>query len=263
MDAMRYQLILLALLWATPGSVAAREVGVSVGASYSTGRYGGTEPVKIGSTYFGLNTSVGNWRVDATLPYLIIGTGGATVDAGGIVLPGEGRQNISGFGDLTLRATGPVSFGENMPFDVRIALQSKVPTGEAGLSTRKFDGGIDVEVSKSLGSISPFLTAGYRTYGDSRDLELRDGWALSAGSTLTLGKTTLIGSYDWVQSAVDGPASHELYGIAAGEISPKWGWTVFGSKGLSSGAADFMLGLGITRTFGKAPAKAISPKRRL
>ena len=90
------------------------------------------------------------------------------------------------------------------------------------MSTRRFDGGIDVEVAKSLGAVSPFLTAGYRTYGDSRDLELKDGWALSAGSTLTFGKATLIGSYDWAQSATDGPASHELFGVAAGELSSKW-----------------------------------------
>lgn len=260
---MHYRLILLSLLWTMPSSVAAREVGVSVGASYSTGKYGGTDPIRIGSTYLGLNTSVSSWRVDATLPYLIIGTGGVAVDAGGLILPGEGRQKISGFGDLTLRASGPVTFGNNMPFDLRIALQSKVPTGEAGLSTGKLDGGIDVEVSTSIGPASPFLTAGYRTYGDSEDLELEDGWVLSAGSTLTLGKTTLIGSYDWAQSAVGGPASHELFGVAAGELSSNWGWAIFGSKGLSSGAADFSLGLGITRSFGKDLAKTVRPRRPL
>jgi len=260
---MRYRLLLLlTLLWATPGSAAAREVGVSVGSSYSTGKYGGTDPITIGSTYLGLNAAVSDWRVDATLPYLIVGTGGAAVDAGGLVLPGKGRQNISGFGDLTLRTSGPVAIGE-LPFDIRLALQTKIPTGEAGLSTGKFDGAVDVEISKALGPVSPFFTAGYRTYGDSQDLELKDGWALSAGSTLTFGKTTVIASYDWAQSAVDGPASHELFGVAVGKLSARWGWTAFGSKGLSSGAADFMLGFGVTRSFGEGLATPIATKRRI
>ena len=259
---MRYRSLFLLVLWAMPASVAAREVGISYGFTYSTGEYGGIDPIKIGSTYLGLNTTVGDWRLDATFPYLAIDSGGVAIDAGGLVLPGEGGRKTNGFGDLTLRASRPILNGENMPFDIRLAIQSKIPIGQAGLSTGQFDGGADVEVSKSVGLVSPFVSAGYRTYGDSNNLELEDGWVLSAGSTFTLGKITLIGSYDWAQSAMDGPASQELFGIAAGELSPNWGWTAFGSKGVSSGAADFMLGFGITRTFGKGSLKTVPVRRR-
>lgn len=250
---MRCRLLLIASLATWPEAAAAREIGLSVGASYSSGRYGATHPIRIASTNFGANAEVGAWRVDATIPYLVISTAGAAVDAGGLVLPGNDRGSIRGFGDMTLRSSAPVPLGEDAPVDIRVAFQVKAPTGAAGLSTGKFDGGFDVEVSRAFGTFSPFVSAGYRIYGDGRDLKLADGWALSAGATRTWGKTTVIVSYDRAQSAVAGPASDEFFGIASGVLSPDWGWTAYGSKGLSAGAADFMLGFGITRGFGKRP----------
>ncbi len=77
----------------------------------------------------------------------------------------------------------------------------KVPTGPGSISTGEYDGGVDVEISKSIGNVSPFLKAGYRFYGDSPELELQNGWAGSAGATARVGKVILLGSYDWEQSS--------------------------------------------------------------
>jgi hypothetical protein len=76
---------------------------------------------------------------------------------------------------------------------------------------------------------------------------------------LSVGTTALILSYDWAQSAVGGPASQELFAVTAGRLTPRLGWTLYGSKGLNSGAADFLLGAGVTRSFGPAPVNA--PRR--
>lgn len=255
-------LALGALASAAPSVASVRDLGVSIGASYSTGTYGGIEPINVGSTYLGINTTLAGWRVDATLPHLFISSGGAAVNLDGVVLPGVGGSKINGFGDLTIRAVRSLPLGGSAPFDLSVALQTKLPTGEAGLSTGKLDAGIDVELSKPLGIVSPFLNAGYRTYGDTAELELTDGWLASAGAAAGWGKTTMIVSYDWAESPIAGPATHEIFGVAAGELSKGWGWALFASKGLSSGAADYMLGAGITRSFGQARVKPKAPPRR-
>jgi hypothetical protein len=148
------------------------------------------------------------------------------------------------------------------PFDLTAGAQVKLPTGEAGLSTGKFDASFDLELARTFGAVAPFVGVAYHTYGDSEFIELQDGWSLSAGSSAMLGKLAFIGSYDWSESSVGGPATHELSAIAVGPIAPGWGWTFFGSKGLSSGAADFLVGVGITRSFGGTGTPSVRRPRR-
>jgi len=254
---MRQRLCIIVAL-ATPATVAAQQVDVSVGGSYSSGRYGGPDRTELGTGYVGVGTSHNGWRVDATLPYLTLRSGGEAVDIGGITLPGG--QRTSGLGDLTLRASRSLS--SVAPFGLTLGAQVKVPTGDETLSTGKVDGRFDAELSRDIGRLSPFILAGYNTYGDSAFLELEDGWSFSAGTGATLGSTALIASYDWSQSSVGGPASHELSTVAAGPLAPGWTWTAFGSKGLSSGAPDFLFGAGITRSFGgSAPPTVRRPRR--
>ena len=238
---MHHRLCFAILAVATPATGFAQQVDISVGGSYSSGHYGAPDRTELATTYVNLGISHSGWRLDTTLPYLWLRSGGAPVDIGGIPLPGG--QRTKGLGDLTLRASR--SLTSLAPFEVTLGGQVKVPTGNANLSTGKFDGRLDAELARAVGALSPFVAVGYNTYGDSRLLELQDGWSLSAGSSATFGSTILIGSYDWSQSSVGGPASHELSAVAAGQLAPGWGWTAFGSKGLSSGAADFLFGGGL------------------
>lgn len=255
---MRQRLCFAILAVATPAAGFAQQIDISVGASYSSGHYGATDRTELATTYVNLGVSRAGWRLDTTLPYLSLRSGGAPVDIGGITLPGG--QRTKGLGDLTIRASR--SLTSLAPFEVTFGGQVKIPTGNANLSTGKFDGRLGVELARDLGALSPFVAVGYNTYGDSRRLELQDGWSLSAGSSATLGSTALIGSYDWSQSSVGGPTSHELSAVAAGQLAPGWGWTAFGSKGLSSGAADFLFGAGITRTFGGTERGPVRRPRR-
>jgi hypothetical protein len=240
-----------------PAAASAQAISVGAGGSYSSGRYGGTDRVEVASTYVSVGATRADWRLDATFPYLFVRTGGSAVDAGGIVLPGEGRRSASGLGDATLRLSGPLPL--EAPVTVTVGAQVKLPTGSREVSTGQVDASADVEISREMGRLTPFASAAYRAYGDSIDLELENGWTLSAGSSLSVGTTALILSYDWSQSAVGGPASQELFAVAAGRLTPRLGWTLYGSKGLSSGAADFLLGAGVTRSFGPAPVD--TPRR--
>lgn len=255
---MRQRLWIAMVAFAAPTAVAAQEIDVSVGGSYSSGHYGAPDRTELSTVSVGLGASRNGWRVDASVPYLSLRSGASAVDIGGMILPGG--QRASGFGDLTLR--GARTLTSLAPFGLALGAQVKVPTGGSSLSTGKFDGRFDLELSREIGRVSPYVAVGFNTYGDSALLELEDGWSLSAGTLATVGNAALIASYDWSQSSVGGPASHELSAVAAGKLAPGWGWTAYGSKGLSPGAADFLLGTGITRTFGGTGLPTLRRPRR-
>lgn len=206
----------------------------------------------------GATASLGTWEVSALLPYLDVGAAGENLSIDGVVLKlDESTGRVRGFGDAFVTAERALPLGEDFPVDVSVKGQLKLPTGRRIFSSGKVDGGVDVEVSRAFGGVSPFASLGYRVYGDTTDLEQENGWAASAGATFTYRRIVLIASYDWSQSSIGLPAGHEIFAVASGPISPRWTWSLYGSKGLSQGSADVMLGGGITRRFGVGPAKPI------
>lgn len=240
-----------ALLIAQSGALAA-QTSISTSGNYSSGFYGGDQATDVRSVSVSASKTLGDWEFTASLPYLSISAGGEELTVGGVVVrPQEDGARISGYGDVFVTAGGPLPL-HMLPFDVSVQGQLKVPTGSSNLSTGNIDGGLDVELSKSFGSVAPFVMMGYRFYGDSNELELENGWAASAGATLSYWGATFIASYDWSQSPLGLAAAHELFAVASGPLTENWNWSVYGSKGLSDGAADKMIGLGITRSFGRA-----------
>jgi hypothetical protein len=245
----------LALAWASEAS--AQQVGVGTGVSHLSGRFGGTERSEIQSVYVSLNAVHGDWRADATLPYLrLAGVGG--IDVGGIIIPIEGLGPSEGLGDLTLRVTRSLGQDLNLPVGLSLAGQVKLPTGKSNVSTGKADFSLDLELSQDVGRFSPTLAIGYRFLGDPDFLRLNDGWSLSAGTGVAIGKVFLAASYEWSESVVGGSNPQEAFLLAAGPITSRWSWNLFASKGLNSGAADYGIGAGFSRSFGRKPSRPIS-----
>lgn len=249
--------VILALL-AMPGALAAQEIDASFGGGYSSGRYGAAEPTELVSAYLSLGVTHEGWRLDATLPYLSLASGGEPVDVGGVTLPGG--QRSSGLGDATIRVSRFMPFAGS--FGLGVAAQVKLPTGDASLTTGKVDADLEVELSKDIGRFSPFVGARYSAYGDSAFLALSDTWSLSAGTSVTFGRSAVIAAYDWSQSSVGGPAAHEVGATFVTPLSSRWLWTAYASKGFSPGAADVSLGAGITRVFGGSGRAPLEQRRR-
>ncbi len=246
--------LLSALALVMPSSALAADLSLTTSASYSAGKYGGTERTQATVANLGASATFGEWTLSAALPYVNIDAGSSEVTVGGIVVgPKSAGSKIRGFGDITLSAGRSLAL-EWLPVDVTVQGQVKLPTGAKAISTGKLDGGLDIELAKSFGSVSPFVSAGYRFYGDSQELELENGWLLSAGATLTLGKVTFIGSYDWSQSPIGLTSAKEIFAVASGPFGHGWNWTVYGSKGLNEGAAARMVGFGLTRSFRSSKA---------
>ena len=238
------RLSLLSLL-ACSGAASAAQLSVSSAATHSTGRYGGTEATRLTTASLNTALTAGEWDFSASLPYIRLLAGSEALTVGGVVVKPE-SDRISGVGDAVLTAGRSLPI-EMLPFDLAVEGQLKLPTGSRRLSTGKLDGGIDLELSRDVGPLSPFAAIGYRFYGDTPDLPLDDGWTTSVGASATVAKTTLILSYDWSQSPVGLADGHELFAILSGRLAQQWHWTLFASHGLSEGAADRMLGFGIGR----------------
>ncbi|HEX8442634.1 MAG TPA: hypothetical protein VF631_03190 [Allosphingosinicella sp.] len=245
--------LLLILIASCPATAGAASYSISTSGSLSSGRFGGTDETRVASSTIGVRTQIKDWELGVTLPYLAIDSGasGALSIDGAIIGGAEirrGRQ--SGYGDVTLRVSRQLPIGQDFPVQARLTAHAKLPTGARSLSTGKLDTGVGVELSRSFGNVTPYLSASYRTFGDMRMVRLRDGWATSAGVMASFGRVTLVASHESSQALVGGAGSRELFAAATGPLAPGWAWTLFGSKGYSAGAPNLMVGTSITRSFG-------------
>lgn len=241
------------LILICPGPATAATYSVSNSGSLSSGRFGGTEETRITSSTVGVRTQFKDWELGVTLPYLSVdSSGSSTLSVNGALVGGRaarlGRQ--SGYGDVSIQVSRQLPLGASAPFQARMTAHAKLPTGARALSTGKFDGGVTLEVSRTFGAVTPYLSAGYRSFGDTRLVRLRDGWATSAGLMATFGRVTFVASHESAQALTTGPGSREFFGAATGPLAPGWAWTLFGSKGYSAGAPNLMVGTSLTRSFG-------------
>jgi hypothetical protein len=133
--------------------------------------------------------------------------------------------------------------------EVDIGGRVKLPTSQKskGLGTGKTDFSVTTDVSYPIGNWAPFVTVGYRILGDPDAYELNNSFTVSAGSSVSIGKTVLIGSYEYAEaSSPFAKDSHELFGALNTPLNSQVGVTGYGTVGLSKGAPDFGLGMLLT-----------------
>lgn len=245
---MRHALFFI-LTAAAPGAAGASDWSISNASSLSSGRYGGTDTTSVASSSLSLSRGIAGWQISATVPYLSIESGSNAVLANGVVIDARsGRKRQNGYGDIQFRIDRAVSLGAWVPVDVRVAASLKAPTGTRRLSSGKTDGSVAVELSRAFGAITPYLSTGYRVFGDRPDQRLANGWTSSAGATYHRGPLTFIASYERSNAVFrGGPAPRDLFAVASYSVAPGLNWSVYGSKGLNAGSANLMVGTALTR----------------
>lgn len=228
----------------------------TTGIDYSVGKYGGTQDTSILVVPFSVRARTGAFRFSATLPYLridgpayVVGGG----DTGPIVInpnPTGLRTVRQGLGDLTLGATYSLPSEAVGGFDVDLGARVKLPTADKskGLTTGKADVTGTIDISRTIGQASPFVTLGYRIPGKPAGLNLRNSVTASVGSSFVLGKSLIaIASYDYSgRTSALSYESHSLFGALAGNVTKRLLLTGYGTVGLSRGAPDYGVGLLVT-----------------
>lgn len=220
----------------------------TTGADYSSGDYGLGTKTEILVVPFSLRAKTGNFAFTASIPYLHIKGAGALVGADGSPIPGVPSTGgtRSGMGDVTLGATYTIPSAQLGGLEAAIGGRVKLPTASKSkqLTTGKTDESVSLDLSYPTGVITPFINVGYRFLGDPVGVNLRDGPTASVGSSAQLGKATLIASYDYARSVTSlTKDSHQLFAGLSVPASNRFTLTGYGTKGLSSGAADYGVGL--------------------
>lgn len=263
---MRTTLAILAALIAAPAlAEQAPEQGPAVrpalsggaemiaGLDYQDGEFGTGQDIATLSTYGGIRLSSGRFRFAATLPYLRIDAPGNVVGGGGgllglpiLVDPTQPatRERREGVGDLRVAAGYAVPISA---FDLTLSGEVKLPTASArkGLGTGKTDYAVAAEVSKTIGSVTPFVTVGYTLPGDPDGFELRDSLSAQAGAAVRLGSRVqgqLSYRYARSLSPLVPDAQQIATGLNAG-LSDRLSLGLWGSAGLTEGAPAVGAGL--------------------
>lgn len=221
---------------------------ITSGVDYSQGDYGTGTDTDILVAPVSARLSTGNLRLSASLPYLRIeGAGIVGGDGGPIVVdPNSPSTTRSGLGDLTLG----VNYGipeEDAGFGLDFGARVKLPTAETGLGTGKTDVSFSGELSRTFGTVTPFVQAGYRIMGDPDTVNLENVWFGSIGASAAVGRSVLLASYDYRQSTTAlVEDSQEVFGAFSAPVSDRLNLTFYGSAGLSDGAPDYGVGAMVT-----------------
>jgi hypothetical protein len=166
------------------------------------------------------------------------------------------RTTHRGVGDMTLGATYTLPTAP-AGIEVELSGRVKLPTAtkSSGLSTRKTDFSGAIQLTKLVGRFAPFASVTYRILGDPTGLDLRNGFAISAGTSYILsGNAVLLSSYHYARSASRLVRdSHELFAGASTRLpGSRLRLTGFVTHGLSDGAATSSGGISIAIAFGPA-----------
>lgn len=243
----------LCLLAATPVAATAQVVWEgTVGADYTSGRYGGAEDVQVLYAPLGVRARTERWRVELAVPYVWLrGPDGST--SGGIVVPGGGPvTRRSGLGDVVLAGGYQLIPESPERLSLEIGGSVKLPTAGADIGTGETDYTLQVSARQPLGGRMTLTgSVGYSWLGDPAAYELEDGLTASLGAVYSHSDRASFGVL---------ASYRDEYFIGLGEqsqINPfftynasgRWSMTGYGTFGLSEASPDFGAGLLLSRAF--------------
>ena len=199
-----------------------------------------------------LSLSNDSFKFTASLPYMrISGRGLLVFDASGNPIVINRRANgptdvRTGWGDLSLSASYTIPPAVLADFQVRVTGITKLPTAPSRrrLNTGEADFGMSVDVSRSLGDWTPFVTVGYLNRGQPAGFTFYDTSSVSVGTSYVLNENLVaVASYDY--DSPDAPqvtGAHELMGSLSWIRDDRMTLTGYATAGLSSGSPDYGIG---------------------
>lgn len=245
-------------LMRTPAAKASENTfNLSLGFDYDTGDYGGTSTTETLYIPVSLMYTRGNLTLRGTVPYLRITTTGSVIGGGSDIVvtgePNEGDGTVGGLGDINLSTSYFLYGGSATLPMVDVTAKLKLPTAdeEKGLGTGATDLTIEADFTKVFDRSFVYLTAGYKFYGDSEEVELDNVLlgSLGFGHAFT-DKATAGLIYDARQAATpEGSAMSEGTVYLSYRLLRNLRLMVYFLKGFSDGSPDLGAGLSFSTTF--------------
>lgn len=247
---------------ATARAISPRAIDLSIGTSLASGKFGTARRSTIWSTAVGLRYATGPMRLSASVPYMqlrsadTIFTGIDSTPVLAATAPAGPRVTHRGFGDITLGASYTLP-SDPAALEVEVSGRVKLPTASrsSGLSTRKADYSAGVQLTQPIGRFAPFASATYRLLGDPAGIDLRNGFAASAGTSYVVSRNVvMLASYHYARAASTlVNDSHELFAGASARLpDSQLRLTGFVTHGLSDGAAKTSAGISLAIGFGRS-----------
>lgn len=224
---------------------------VALGYHFSTGDYGTGETTEITYVPLTARLTLGNWSLQAVVPYLHIASEGALVEGpAGPVRTTAGSED--GVGDVITRATYSVPpRWPGLPW-VDLVGSIKLPTASRrrGLGTGKVDYGIGTELVWTWGRVTPFAGIGYRILAGTRTTPLHDTVEGTIGGQVRVSEGVQLGALvDWRQAASASNRERlEVVPFVTWTRSPTWSLNLHLSTGLRDGSPDVGTGIEIAFT---------------
>ncbi|HVS27259.1 MAG TPA: hypothetical protein VHE58_08190 [Burkholderiales bacterium] len=245
--------------------------GISFGADYTSGTYGGATRTDILYVPFTGKFETNLYSLKLTVPYIrISGAGNVVGGISPIVVENEGggrrgRGNggfednrvgsatNSGLGDIIAAASyNLLDLGSQ---GVLVDVTGKIKFGTAderkGLGTGENDYSIQGDVTKSFDAFSLFGSAGYRFLGDPPGINLRNVFFGSVGGSYKFLQLTSGGLvYDFAQASSAGTGEvREITAFVSYKVTPVSKFQVYVLGGFSSGSPDYGGGLSYSYKF--------------
>jgi len=237
----------------TPPRSEPGEFGISIGAEYTSGKYGGTARTDIGYFPLTLRYETERWLWWATIPYLVVKGPGDVVIIGGGGMGGHmttttttTRRTESGIGDINAGASYRLlTQTKNRP---ALDLAGKVYFGTAdetkGLGTGENDYAVQLGLAKNISVWSLSGTAGYLVTGDPAGITYKDVFYGQLDAELNFDRNS-VGAMLEVQEAIvaGGDAPTQLTGYLTRRLDKHSKLTGYLLRGLSDASPDWGVGV--------------------
>lgn len=249
------------LLWGIVQCVHAQDnhFKITAGAEYSSGDYGGTEPIDEWYVPVTGKYSAGHYVVRLTIPYLSLTAPSGTVvlstgqDGEAITTDSGPRSTESGLGDIIAALTYQDLFNTELSSDVALDLTGTIKFGTAdenkGLGTGENDYSLQADLYKFYGKFTPYGTLGYKLRGDPPGTDLDNVWFAIVGGLYNISPKLGSGLDFYYREASFPGASEqqELTGYFSYQLPQNRVLQVYGFRGFSDGSPEW--GGGIMLTF--------------
>jgi hypothetical protein len=227
---------------------------LSIGANYSSGKYGAVEETEVLYAPVTMRANSERWRFEVAVPYISIEGPEGSV-SGGVVIPGMGPVvSNSGLGDVVVSAGYQLIDPSQGRARLELGGNVKLPTADDNLGTGETDTSVQLQAHVPLGDrFTAIGSAGYQWYGDPDAYEIDDGMIGSLGLNYAANDRVNVGVVANYRASYFDSVGEQVMASPYFNVTSDEGWTLTGyaSAGLSDGSPDFAAGLILGRRFGQ------------
>lgn len=239
----------------TPARGAPGEFGISIGAEYTTGKYGGATSTDIGYFPLTLHYEARRWLWWTTIPYLVVeGSGDVVILGGGMgghrrVGTTTAPRTESGIGDVLAAASYRLlAQAKNRP---AVDATGKIYFGTAdettGLGTGENDYAVQLGLTQDIRAWTWSGTAGYLLTGDPAGVAYEDVFYGKVDVARHFERRTMGVAFEAQQAVIPaGDAPTELTGYLATRLDKHSKLTGYILRGFSDASPDWGAGILLT-----------------